>query len=207
MIKWTVLTLVTGALLGSSLASADDPKTASANLFAPSPKTDDVQCTMIAVVRPVLPASQSLITKENINKFLPTNMTPGTNAALFSAQFQSGVEQKMATSVLEGDLFRSSPIGKAATKVEGFSKASLPTGTSSNGQKSSLEFQVKVAERQAVITYKGTINSEVIYMVDQGSFKWTLSHIINKSTTLAWTNISSPSANTASSILSLTHSF
>lgn len=192
------LTLTLGLLVTSGVASAD-------SLFE---NNDETQCTLQVVVRPVLPANQ-VLSKDTVNKFIPTNMTPGANANLFAAQFGSGVGQKISETVVAGDLFRTSALGKLTTKVEKFSHTSLMSaGKNANGEKINVEFQIKVAERQAVISYKGSFfHSEIIYAVDQSSFKWTLSRALSTKTTIAWTNVATPSSNTGSSVLSLTHSF
>jgi hypothetical protein len=194
--KGANLTLTLGLLVIGSAASAD-------GLFEDS---GDTQCTLQVVVRPA--PNNQLLSKETIGKLVPTNMTPGGNANLFATQFESGVGQKISESIVAGDLFRSSALGKLTTKVEKFSQASFTAGKTASGEKINLDFQVKVAERQAVLSYKGSfVHSEVIYAVDQSSFKWTLSRAINSRTTIAWTNVATPSTSTASSILSLTHSF
>jgi len=195
--RGTKITITLGLMIAGSLASAD-------SLFENS---DETQCTLQVVVRPVIPPSQ-LLSKETINKYIPTNMTPGANANLFAAQFGSGVGQKISEDIVAGDLFRSSVLGKMTTKLEKFSQTSLlSAGKNSSGEKVNVEFQIKAAERQAVISYKGYIHSEIVYAVDQSSFKWTLSRALNTKTTLALTNVETPYSRTASSILSLSHSF
>jgi hypothetical protein len=193
----TKITITVGLIVVGSVASAD-------SLFENS---DETQCTLQVVVRPVLPPNQ-ILSKETINKFIPTNMTPGANANLFAAQFSTGVGQKISEDIVAGDLVRSSFLGKMTTKLEKFSQTSLlSAGKDSSGEKINVEFQIKAVERQAIISYKGFIHSEIIYAVDQSSFKWTLSRAINTKTTIALTSVDTPYSRTASSILSLSHSF
>ncbi len=194
--KGAHLILTLGLLVFGRIASAD-------GLFE---NDEDTQCTLQVVVRPA--PSNQILSKETVGKLVPTNMTPGGNANLFATQFESGVGQKISETIVAGDLFRSSVLGKLTTKIEKFSQTSLTAGKTSSGEKINLDFQVKIAERQAVLSYKGgVIHSEIIYAVDQSSFKWTIYRALNAKTTIAWTNVATPSTSAASSILSLTHSF
>src|ERR1700675_4842672 len=95
------IAIIMGLVTAGSVASADSaPSTNS--LFENSEET---QCTLQVVVRPIAPASE-VLSKETINKFIPTNMTPGGNANLFAAQFSSGVGQKLSQDILAGDFFK-----------------------------------------------------------------------------------------------------
>jgi len=179
-----------------------------AGLFFSAPgqaddSANETQCTMITFVAPVLPVSQPLLTKETLNHYLPAgNLTPTTDSSHVASQVESSVEGKIAEDISKSDLFRKSAIGKTTTQLETISQKSVSVGS-----KSKVDFQVKVVERQAVITYQGIVKSEVIYTVGQGNIRWVLSRPLDKSTTLAFTNVLAQDGSSGSSILSLNHSF
>lgn len=182
-----ILTFVAGILLSVCPALADD--------------NGDLQCTMITVVKPVMPASQST-TKDLINKYFPKNLRPSTDSNAVLNQMEVGVGQRITDDLISSDLFKRSVLGQATSKVENFSQKSVAVGNHS-----SLDFKVKVVERQAVMAYKGPVDSQVIYVVDQNAFKWILSKAVSKVTTVALTTVAAVDGSSASSILSLSHSF
>jgi hypothetical protein len=163
---------------------------------------EEVQCTMLTVVRPVTPYSDPLFTKDNINRYFPGNLTPTTNASAVASQIESGVGQKITDNILKTDAFKNSSLGRTTNKVEGLSQTSVGLG----GQ-SKISFKFKYVERQAVMTYEGAIKSEVIVAVDQSSFRWVLSKPLSPFTTLALTTVAQQSFSNPSTILSLSHSF
>jgi len=179
-----------------------------AGLFFSAPtqaddSTGETQCTMITFVAPVLPATQTILTKDTLNHYLPAgNLTPTTDSNHVASQVEATVEQKIAEDISKSDLFRKSSLGKTTTQLETISQKSVAVSP-----KSKIEFQLKVVERQAVITYQGIIKSEVIYTVGQGNIRWVLSRPIDKNTTLAFTNVLAQDGSSGSSILSLNHSF
>jgi hypothetical protein len=166
-------------------------------------------------VSAVLPQDRITIFALKINQYAPSNMgsfsSNNSNTITFDklnaigldpsaspslSQFETGVASKISEDILNSDSFRKSSLGQATTEVEKYSQTSIFT----------MNFQVKVAEKEAVLTYKGQINSEVMYVGGQNNIKWVLSKPLDNTTNLAWTNTAGLGS-TSSSIFSLRHSF
>jgi hypothetical protein len=180
--------LLAGIILSACPVLADD-------------SSGDIQCTMITFVAPVRPLTQTYLTSETMNHYLPPgNLTPTTDSNHVFSQVQATVEQKLVDDFSKSDFFRKSSIGKTTTQMESLSQTSVAVS-----KKAKLDFKVKLVERQIVVTYQGLLKSEIIYTMSQGMIQWVLSQPIGKTTNIAFTN--SASAAGASSILSLNHSF
>jgi hypothetical protein len=162
----------------------------------------------ISNVKPVYPIDDSIFSKENINKFCPSSLTPTTDQTNVATQLGTSISQKWADTYLKDALMQQSTFRHINNKVEEVSKKSITiTSASPSSIEQKINFNVKAIEGIAVAAYEGYFHSEAIYKASANSISWNFSKPVSRSTTLAICNTTSVSEFNPSSKFNLTYSF
>jgi hypothetical protein len=158
----------------------------------------------------VTPVDQSIITKNNINKVVPTNMSPGTDPNLFYTQLSTGMQLK-ATQTLVDTLMQSPGMKDAGvTKtVDNVQKAATPSisAPASGGVTNKFSLDVKYDARTAAAKYTGYFNFTTTYMQSSNNLVTVLGKNLSKDTVLSLQNVSPMGQFTQQGYLSLSHTF
>jgi hypothetical protein len=164
------------------------------------------RCIDVKSIVQVQPLNDSLVTKEMVATYMPTNMTPGTDPNLFANQFTAGLGQRISDKLMKSDFFRHSSIGRVANDIEKATKQSF-VYIPDRGVTQKIDFKVKAIERTAEVAYEGYFKSTVTYIADQNNVVFVISKNLNPTTVLSLTNTSPMGQFNQSGMMVLTHTF
>jgi len=169
----------------------------------------ETQSMDLKTVNVVTPPVNPLVTKSMVVKYLPTNLTPGTNRTLVWTQFQSGVQQKVSDAILNSSMVKQNSVANSVAKInDNLQKVAQKSVSISGpgGVPQKFSMNINPAMRQAVVNYQGYFDSNITYSSQQNNMVWTVSKPVDKSTTVKFTN-TMPMGQSPSSMLSISRTF
>ncbi len=117
---------------------------------------------------------------------IPTNLQPGQSEEEITVR----VVDRSVSSFAQGDYFRNSEIGKAASNFEKSLKTDVNLGGSpEKGEIShSVNMQVQAFEQKAYIHYTGLADLQVTYLANNSNINMELTEKLGGSTQLVFTH-------------------
>jgi hypothetical protein len=173
-----------------------------ASAFIP-PQDSCIDVHSIVVMQPL---NDSLITKQMVSTYMPTNLTPTTDPNRFASQFEASLGQKITDQLMKSPMFKNSSIGQVTSSFEKVTQQSF-TYHPDQGVAQKFNIAVKAAERTASLNYEGFFKSSLTYASNASNMVWTVSKAVGQATTLSLTNTTPVGTFSPSSMISLSHSF
>jgi len=174
----------------------------SASAFIP-PQDRCINVQDVIVMQPI---NDSVLTKEMMVTYVPTNMTPGTNGDLILRQMEMGFGQRLTDRLMQTSFFKESTAGKVAAAVDRATKQSFEYRPN-HGVTQKVSVAVKAIERYVTVNYEGYLKTSLTYMPDSNSLTTVVSTPVGPATTVALTNISPMGQFIPGGMVSLVHTF
>ncbi len=191
-LKLLILSVVLFSLLDHSLASI--------------PERD--REINFSTIQPVYSLNKDWFNKDIFTKYCPSTLTPTTDQKALSSQFQMGVAQKFADSVVNDTLMQQPMLKTIKHQVDTATSQALTIGSlSPSGISHKIVFKVNTAERQAVATYDGYFHSDATYRMATNDVVISVSKPLNSVTTMAIQNVMPIDQSSNSTNLTLTYQF
>lgn len=136
------------------------------------------------------PIEKPLFSRENIEAYVPVQLTPTTDREAFKAEFQAKLGQRALDRFFESDVFKKTPAGHAVEKFRAITENSLAIKTPglAGHKPQELKFKLLAFERRAMISYSGYIDSKLVYFLDENSTEWDLTKPLGEYTQLTLMN-------------------
>ncbi len=141
----------------------------------------------LVVVEPPMPTGEKeVFSKENINKYLPTDLSPTTDQVALGTQLETKMGQRIFQGFLDGDTFKKSKLGRVTESVKEAAAKSVSVGSPTTGVVHTFKVQVQAIERFARLDYTGFFDSNLIYAATDNSAKFTVTKPVSKTTSISF---------------------
>lgn len=128
---------------------------------------------------------RQLISKEDLEKFIPLNANNQNDAELMKRQLIS----KASKSLMKSAVFQRSLLGRTAKKVKKSTKVEMAVkGQGTASQKETdhkVDFQIQALKQKAHLTYQGFVDSKLEYLADEGSLNLAIEEQLSQNSKIA----------------------